>query len=140
MFCLKFNKLVCLNSTRSGKNGSADSKTIIVNLFFFESVAWWLPLTWNLKLKVATCEINMTSLIHAMLISNKSNWIWWKIQKIMIPKVLPNFTFESTLNIEHIRLRKRYKGSKLNLKSYLKSHNSCIIIWRKIYPLNFWLV
>ena len=32
MSCLKFNKLVCLNSTRSGKYGSADSKTSIVSL------------------------------------------------------------------------------------------------------------
>ena len=53
MSCLKFDKLVCLSSTRSGKYGSADSKTIIVNSFFFESVTWWL-LT-GMKLKVSTC-------------------------------------------------------------------------------------
>ena len=33
MSCLKFNKLVCLDSTQSCKYGSADSKTIIVKLF-----------------------------------------------------------------------------------------------------------
>ena len=60
MSCPKFNKLVCLKSTRYGKFGSADSKTIIVNLFSFESVAWWLPT--GMKLKVAEvltfCEID----------------------------------------------------------------------------------
>jgi hypothetical protein len=34
-----FYDSICLNSTRSGKYGPAESKKNIVNLFFFESIA-----------------------------------------------------------------------------------------------------
>ena len=65
MPCPKFNKLVCLNSTRFGKYGSAYYKTIIVSLPIYKVFVWssslMIPLraeTWS-SYVLTFCEINI---------------------------------------------------------------------------------
>ena len=78
------------------------------------------------------------SLIHAVVITQELKLNLLKSQKKSGFQRLTKF--QSNLNIEHIGLRKRHNGSKLILKSHLKYHNSCSMIWREIYFVNFWLV